>query len=227
MPSFTLPLKQVIELSPNGDIGLNDYPIFDDSYREALNQKIIDHYWNQEIGQETISMFRLALRRKMNEIMPLYNQHYKIGLSEIDPLQTVSVKSLTESIGNTTSTGNANNSSTSAAKSRAVASETPQTQLMPNGDYASSMQDNISDTAATGTSDETQTGEQTGTNDNTMTGSQGHAPELIFRARQLFVNVDMMIIDELQSLFMLVWTNSDSYTERPYGLGYGYYPFPL
>jgi hypothetical protein len=28
------------------------------------------------------------------------------------------------------------------------------------------------------------------------------------------VNVDMMVINELQDLFMLIWSNNDSYTGR-------------
>src|SRR4051794_4007521 len=61
MGTFTMPLKTAIELAPKGDIGLNDYPIFDEAYRPTLNKKITDRYLNREIGMETISLFRHAM----------------------------------------------------------------------------------------------------------------------------------------------------------------------
>lgn len=38
-------------------IGLNDYPIFDEAYRNTLNNKIIRHYYTREIGAETVGRF--------------------------------------------------------------------------------------------------------------------------------------------------------------------------
>ena len=211
MGTFTLPLKKVIELE-DGNIGLDDYPIFDEDYREALNTKIINHYWNQEIGQETIELFRFAMRRKMHEIMPQWNQHYQMSLLEVDPLSTVSVKDISSNTSTGTSTGTSANNSTSAAKSRAVASDTPQTALQANADYATSMQDNISDGSATSDATDVQDTEQTSTNDHEQTGYQGHAPMLILQARQAIVNVDMLVIADLQDLFMLIWSNNDSFS---------------
>lgn len=54
-----------------------DYPIFNESYRNVLNRKIIDHYYFREIGFETISLWQYKLRVKLNEIMPFYNQLYE------------------------------------------------------------------------------------------------------------------------------------------------------
>lgn len=221
MGNFTLPLKKVNELE-DGSIGLDDYPIFDPDYRESLNTKIINHYWNQEIGQETIELFRFAMRRKMHEIMPLYNQHYTLSLLEVDPLSTVKVKDLSTSTSTGNSTGTSANNSTSAAKSRAVASDTPQTALQANADYATSMQDNISDGSATSDATDVQETEQTATNEHDQTGYTGHAPMLILQARQALVNVDMLVIAELQELFMLIWSNNDSFTGSR-NLYYGLY----
>lgn len=220
MGTFTLTLKQVLEYTD--DIGLGNYPIFDETYRDKLNDKIIRHYFLREIGHETIDMFKYQMETKMGEIMPLYNQHYVLGLLEVDPLSTISMHSITEmdSTGNTTGTGT--NTSTADAKSRAVASDTPQTELSENGDYASSMQDNISNSTAGGTTTEEQDTTQNGTNDNTVTGYQGHAPQLILSARQALVNVDMMVIDELKELFMLIWHNDDEFTRNDRGYRYGF-----
>lgn len=62
------------------------YVLFDEEYRKVLNNKILAHYINYQIGYESISLFLFALNRKMNEIMPYYNQLYEnvLKLSELD-----------------------------------------------------------------------------------------------------------------------------------------------
>lgn len=219
MPSFTLTLEEVIDLEGEDNIGLSDYPIFDEAHRPILNKKIIDHYYNQEIGQETISMFRLALKRKMNEIMPAFNQQYALSQIEINALSTANIESTATNTGNTTSTTEGDTTSTSNAKSRAVASQFPQNSLQANSEYATSAQDNISDSAATGESSETQAVDQTGSATNLTTGYQGHQPELIFAARQTIVNIDLEIILALDALFMGIWSTSAEYTRVRYQYG--------
>lgn len=68
----------------NFDFGLKDYPIFDESYREVLNEKLLSHYLFHEIGQETPMMFRHYLNCAMNEIMPLMIKRYESTLKEYD-----------------------------------------------------------------------------------------------------------------------------------------------
>ena len=59
------------------DIGLHDYPIFDESYRERLNQGIVDHFLLREIGAETPAMFIFFLNRRMRENMPKANELFR------------------------------------------------------------------------------------------------------------------------------------------------------
>ena len=142
MSAFTMPLHEVIKRTggtlevvngvskmTGGDIGLGHYPIFDDNtaYRDTLNGKIIDHYMNREIGFETIPMFQLAMRRKMNEIMPLFNQLYKSQQIEFDPLSTMDVVTVMTGDTNTTSNVNTTGNSTTEnnSKSRSVSHDTP------------------------------------------------------------------------------------------------------
>lgn len=69
-------------------IGLADYPIFNENYREELNNKIIRHYYFREIGLETAELFRWYMRREMFEIMPYYNQLYESEMiaKQMEPL---------------------------------------------------------------------------------------------------------------------------------------------
>jgi hypothetical protein len=229
MATYTMELWEVIELQTDSeglsDIGLSDYPIFDPAYRAALNAKIIDHFWNREIGQESISMFTHQLRRKMHEIMPYWNKHYVASQIVIDPLKTVSMKTLSGTEGLATVAGVGESTSTSDAKSRAVASTLPQVQLSGNGDYAESAQDNISNSSATGNTNDSQTTNSTASVDSETSGYNGNPAILIAEYRATMVNTDMDVIGQLETLFMGIWDSSDDYFNqgvRPY---YGYYGF--
>ena len=87
MSKYTTELRYLIE--SGFDIGLKDYPIFDENYREPLNRKIINHYYFREIGMETAELFKRYLNNTMREIMPYYNQLYKSELLEFNPFYNV------------------------------------------------------------------------------------------------------------------------------------------
>ena len=87
MSKYTTELRYLIE--SGFDIGLKDYPIFDENYREPLNRKIINHYYFREIGFETAELFKRYLNNTMNEIMPYYNQLFKSELLEFNPFYNV------------------------------------------------------------------------------------------------------------------------------------------
>lgn len=214
MPSFTMTLEEVIEMEGESNIGLSDYPIFDEIHRPILNKKIIDQYYNQEIGQENISMFRLAMKRKMNLLMPLYNQHYELSKIELDALTTVAMSTSTANESVTEGTTTNSTVSKSNAVSRAVASSFPQNSLQEDSDYATGAQDNTSESTADGTGTEDQNARQTGDTKTTMSGFQGHQPELIFAARQTIVNIDQEIVAALHTLFMGIWTTDEEYTRE-------------
>ena len=87
MSKYTTELRYLIE--SNFDLGLDEYPIFDESYRQLLNDKIINHYYFREIGMETAELFKRYLNQTMREIMPYYNQLYKSELLEFNPFYNV------------------------------------------------------------------------------------------------------------------------------------------
>lgn len=84
---YTVPLCNLIEAG--FDIGLKDYPIWDEEHRNVLNDKIIKHYWFREIGAETPGLFVFWLNRTMNEIMPYYNDLYRTTMFEYNPIHNV------------------------------------------------------------------------------------------------------------------------------------------
>lgn len=79
-----------------------NFPIFDESYRNVLETKILRHYYTREIGLETVALWKLKLNTKMNEIMPYYNQMYKSELIEFNPLYDVELTRERKTTGNGT-----------------------------------------------------------------------------------------------------------------------------
>lgn len=62
------------------------FPIWDESYRATLCEKILKHYYMREICCETIGLWLFYINRKMNEIMPYYNQLYNTIWEDITEL---------------------------------------------------------------------------------------------------------------------------------------------
>lgn len=236
MATFTMTLSEVIELE-GGDlddlgstetaeaIGLAAYPIHSEPYRAGFNTKIIEHFLTQEIGMESIEMFRLAMRRKMNEVMPYYVSLYQSLDIEFEPLGTVDITTTTEGTTNQTNqnTGTSHTENENINKSRAINSAFPQNMLSGNADYAT----DGGDVTSTGTVEGTGTEEATlisdvDTSAETRTkGFSGSGADLLMRYRASILNIDLSIINELEAadLFMLVWDNGDDHTtnnERHY-----------
>lgn len=180
MAKYTTLLKTLIE--NDFDIGLKDYPLFDESYRDTLNKKIIDHFYYQEIGFETAALFKHYLNVTMQEIMPYYNELYKTQELVKNPLTTDDIQQ-TDIIDRNDAKKN-------------VYSETPQGML--------SIGDVNSETYATNaTLDEIKTHDEHTLNRKGRSGISESA--LLAQYRSTFINIDMMIIEELQNLFMGVY----------------------
>lgn len=233
MSRYTIELRYLIE--GNYDLGLKDYPIFDESYREQLNNKIIQHYYFREIGFETEALFKNRLNQKMNEIMPYYNQMYESSKLKIDPLSTIdfeevfSRKSKTTGEGTSSTSGTGNNTnnfnSTDTTDYGKISkfSDIAQAQTTPNeilnDKYLTSAtvddgQDKNTNTGTNtsqteSTTSGTSTDERNLDEDTTLTrkGNNGTASEseLLNMYRETFLNIDMMIIDDLDELFLGIW----------------------
>lgn len=233
MSRYTIELRYLIE--GNYDLGLKDYPIFDESYREQLNNKIIQHYYFREIGFETETLFKNRLNQKMNEIMPYYNQMYESSKLKIDPLSTIDLeevfsrKSKTTGEGTSSTSGTGNNTnnfnSTDTTDYGKISkfSDIAQAQTTPNeilnDKYLTSAtvddgQDKNTNTGTNtsqteSTTSGTSTDERNLDEDTTLTrkGNNGTASEseLLNMYRETFLNIDMMIIDDLDELFLGIW----------------------
>ena len=72
MEKTTLTLGEIIE--NNVDIFDFDYPFYNEERRKQFEEHFIEHFYFDEIGQETVARFKQRLKIKLNLIMPYWNK---------------------------------------------------------------------------------------------------------------------------------------------------------
>lgn len=217
----TIELRDIVD---NGtDIWNFDYPsYYEGEDKTKFEQKVIDHYYLRQIGQETVGRFLHCFRTRIREIMPRYLEMYKTVelMNNLDnPFDNVDIVETfeEESTGTSTSSSTAYNvgiSSTETTENlKHIFSDTPQNTIIniENHMTEATKDDRIgvntgkteSDTGADSE------GESKGTTKHTLTkkGNQGvntYAHDII-EFRQSIIDVDIMIINDLNDLFLGVY----------------------
>ena len=197
-------INEIIEQS-RSKIFSFDYPIFDEKYRGVLETKILKHYYTREIGLETVGLWIHKLDVKMNEIMPYYNQLYKSCLLEFNPFYNTDFTTKRDI--KTNEKGNSKDETNTTTKEWELYSDTPQGSVtnLENETYLTNATKN------TGDGNTLNKGETNVDNVQdyleTVKGKVGgeNYSSLLEQYRKTFLNIDMMIIDELSDLFMNIW----------------------
>lgn len=220
MAHYTITIKSLID--NDFDFQLNEYPIFDENYRETLNQNILYHYYENEIGFETAPLFRFYLKQKLNEIMPYYNELYKVQKKIIDENLLLNNVNITENLqgsntNNTTTSASSNSSSSSSGSSdnKNLFLDTPQGDeykgTINDTDYATNVtfDSNSSSNSITDNSSSSGTANVNGTNAyiKTIIGNNGARfnIDLLNDIKNKLMNIDLLIINELNELFMQIF----------------------
>lgn len=94
MSKYTIELRKIKDEFYSA---MQDYPIFDESYRQELNDKIYNACRCREIGFETVELFLDELQEFMELNMQEYNYLYKSNLIDLTPLQRVKIIELLSS----------------------------------------------------------------------------------------------------------------------------------
>lgn len=195
-------------------IGLNKYPIFEEEYRSYLNDKIINHFFFREIGFETAAQFAFYLKRTMNEIMPKYNALYEaqFKMDKEHPLSDF-VRHRTDDAVSSTETENEEESSSSGeSHNRNVYQDTPMSLLSNEGspsienlDYATNVTYN--DDATEASNSRSASGSSDGTVNRIIVdyGNNRSWAALMQEYAEKWVNIDMLVINDLEDLFMGLW----------------------
>lgn len=200
LAKYTIELGSLIK---NGfDIGLSekDYPIFDENYRKVLNQKIIDHYYLNEIGQETAERFKFTLNRTMREVMPMFNKLYLSEKLNVEPITRYSV---TET-GNRKSGGKTNITGTTQTNDKNVYSEVPNGLLRQIDIDADTYATNATLQRNDNTSNANTLAENTEDYVRSITGNNPSKTdiEMLKEYRDSLINIDMLVIESLSKCFM-------------------------
>lgn len=232
-------VDEIIELARSKIFDF-DYPIFDEEYRQVLEHKILRHFYTREIGQETVGLWKLELDKKMNDIMPYYNQLYLSTQIEFNPLTDVSYeRSGSESLSTSESTQSSLSTSESSSDSNSaqqydsmlpnsfewnLEQDTPQNQLEGVADLeyltrATKIQRGGDDqeyhrNQTTGVS--ASQGLSAGNTTKDVLDTKGYLErylgyrnsnpsKLLSDYRDTFLNIDLIIIGELEKLFLYLW----------------------
>lgn len=201
-------------------LGLDEYPIYDESKRRQLNNKFIRHYWMREIGCETVGHFCLWCSNTFNEIMPYYNKMYETELLNVEHLLGIKrhkvVDMLRDFDESSSGNGSADTSTSSTGKSTNKFSDTPQDELFVSkvdaGDYLTNLTiDDTADDTKVGTkskSDGTIKRDETNkdTTDEFVTDPRYY--QAFLDLSEKILNLDMQVINnvQVQGLFMQVWS---------------------
>lgn len=201
-----------------------EYPLFDAQYAEVLETKILRHFYTREIGLETYGLWKLKLETKLVEIMPYYNQLYESELIEFNPMYDVNyTRSGSESLSQSESTANSlSTSETGSTSSSSQGSEwnlyqdTPQNGLTGIDTYNylttatnvknnGNSQANQSNSASTSSNGNRQALDTKGYLESIVGYRNNNPSKLLQDYRDTFLNIDMMIIKDLEELFMQLW----------------------
>lgn len=197
-------------------IGLSDYPIFQESYRQQLNDKIIRHYYFREIGAETVARFRWNMREAMRLIMPYYNKLLESTVIDVSHLlgenydETIKMLEGVQGTGSSTGSSQATGTSDNDVLNRLL--DTPQARVENLDDgwltqVSKTHTDDSSESSASSKSDSTSTKD---TNRIQTREFARYDPTLyknLLTYGERLLNIDRMIVehDEIAQCFMQVW----------------------
>lgn len=176
--------------------------------KDKLAKKIVDHYLMEQIGFESMGLFKHKVKITMNEIMESKLPLIYSRAIEYDPLVNVDYTETFERTIENEGTSSSESSSDSSGLN--VGSDTPQGQISKAtilaGDYAtgtnaSETEASVNDsTEASNTTDEEYTKRVRGNS-----GVSATAQKMVEQFRDNIRAIDYEIIKELENLFMIIY----------------------
>lgn len=188
--------------------------------KEKLADRIINHYYMREIGVETIGLFKLKIKTKLDLLMEKYAPLIYTNSIEYDILvnedYTETFNRSTSGTDTNTNTSAGSNSTTSSGSGLTVSSDTPQGQInkatILAGQYATSTSagENTNTTSTTDSVTNNSSGSNSGTEQFTrrVKGNRGISATyqaMIKQYRENILTIYNDIINDLNDLFMGIW----------------------
>lgn len=167
------------------------YPIWKEEHRPVLEKKIVDHYLMFQLGFETPGRFKHEINTRMREIMPYYVELWKTTQFEYNPIENYSMREeFTEDVASS-----GKNTGNTVEKM----SDTPQGTVENLDTHLTSATQHEGISENEGKSNTLNTGWRKGNIGVTTT------QQMIEQERNIIINIDKMIIEELQDLFLGVF----------------------
>lgn len=193
MGKYTLTIQEI--LSNNVNIFDFDYSFYNESYKKGFEKKFLDRFLFDEIGAETVARFKHNLRTTLNEIMPYYTHLYETSIYEYNPILNYDVQEVI--MRDVSNEQEEEGTITDSNKNY----DTP---INFNGNYKNSPSnindnENINNISRKGLVSEVHKRNTTG-NIGVMT-----TQDLIMKERNIIINIDKLILEELNILFMGVY----------------------
>ena len=231
MANYTMEVREMMKHPLIKGVFTFDYPFYSDNPtdKEEFEKLFVNYYYFREIGFETPERFKIKLQAKLNLIMPYYQQ---LAMTEWDKVKTaeqmMTSKNLTETTEHTQSIqGNSetqsNQSSTSNATQSTSSNNESKASNLTDGVSQSSLTDGyLTSTGKTEQTDNSQS-EATGNSNQSISGNneQQLTEKTTFTSkgdvgiqtpayaitewRKVIINLNQMIINECEDLFMKIY----------------------
>lgn len=208
MSNYTIDIYSMVK-DKNFKIFSFDYDFYTDDIeiKKKFEQKFVDRYLFHEIGFETIGRFKHYLKTTLNEIAPYYKQLYESEMRAKD-IDFLLNKDYTETftkdtLSNMSLEGKNISDFIEGGKNSDIADGVSDVSLTKGN--LTSVNENKSNSIGTSS-----TNSEGNKNENyTLTGKGNigitSSAELLDKWREVMINIDRMILDELSDLFMMIY----------------------
>ena len=194
MERTTLTLGEIIENNVN--IFDFDYPFYSEEYRPTFERHFIEHFYFDEIGQETVAKFKQRLKIKFNLIMPYWNKIFLADNLEQRILDNYDVtETYTREVAN-------NSTATNESTNKNLQSDTPVTKTdLEQVDYFSNIVKDIGNNTSNVNNNSLENWERR------MQGNIGVQTDAdaIIKYWQSLRQIEKEIFEQCSNLFMEVW----------------------
>ena len=208
MANYTIELRKI--LSSRDIFKSINYDFYEETYKPIFEEKFIKRFYFREIGVETIERFLINLETTLNEIMPYYKHLYQTTTYKYDPILNYDVtETITrEIVGELESNNRAEQSTNQNEGIRNY--DTPIIKVKDENNYKKSpsfITDTQSNNTLNGSSNRRENNKSNEINNRTTRGNIGvmTTQDLIKKEREIIINIDKMILDDLEILFMQVF----------------------
>lgn len=199
MAQYTIELREIIK-SKNIFNSIN-YELYNNDYKPIFEEKFIKRYYFREIGCETVGRFLIYLETMLNEIMPYYTRLYKTTTYKYDPLLNYDLieETTREIVGENSSTSSTSN----IGENRSYDTPVVKSSLYDykkSPSFIGSSEDSVSYNGNANNKTSEVNRKNTRGNIGVMSSQ-----DLIEKERKLILDIDRLILDDLEVLFMQVF----------------------